>query len=510
MNDQETVERLRAGLDDLTASISAEPPPLDPATDPSPSGTEPRPRPWRSIVSVAAGLLVVAATVGVWSSRQGRDLTGTGASGTAPAPSSPAPPVGSQPAPDVGTQPFDGLDIDLDFPTVEVPSGGELTSRMRVANNSGRTVVDPSCLIGSARYALVPVDEPDPDLWLRPVVDCGGPYPMPDGYEDSHDGPAFPATDRFGEPLVPGRYLAVVAIDGRTEPLRYPVTVTPPLDSIAPLPPRTTTEPTDRGALTAMFDDALGRWEESALPGYHMWVEGSIDGTPVSAEVLVDDGTVERLDGSDRDEALTVDELFRLIRRAIPTRATVDADYDDTWGYPSQLVITGDDRDVDLTVTQFEPFERPSGCASPPGSPSDLSSEPAAWLLYNEFLRWTDADGCPVRVDVIAHYRGPEHCDWQAMEFVTVGIPPGTPFRDDVASSTYVWDPDDVLGDFDDVNRARTIDVTELPATAADTGFRQNRSELWFDSADPDVAYRVTGANADVLVRDAPRRILCA
>jgi hypothetical protein len=49
---------------------------------------------------------------------------------------------------------------------------------------------------------------------------------MPPGYRDEYDGPDFFARTKYGEPLPPGEYLAVLDIRGLSQRLEYPVTVT--------------------------------------------------------------------------------------------------------------------------------------------------------------------------------------------------------------------------------------------------------------------------------------------
>jgi hypothetical protein len=95
-----------------------------------------------------------------------------------------------------------------------------------VRNDSGKTVTDPGCLIGSGRYALVPVNDPGAELWLDPVVDCSGPFRMPDGFTDRYSGPRFPARTKYGEALPPGDYIATLQIEGYSERLTQPVAVT--------------------------------------------------------------------------------------------------------------------------------------------------------------------------------------------------------------------------------------------------------------------------------------------
>ena len=50
---------------------------------------------------------------------------------------------------------------------------------------------------------------------------------MPPGYRDVFRGPDFYARTKFGDPLPPGEYLAVLEIRGLSQRLEYPVTVTP-------------------------------------------------------------------------------------------------------------------------------------------------------------------------------------------------------------------------------------------------------------------------------------------
>jgi hypothetical protein len=121
--------------------------------------------------------------------------------------------------------PFDSLTISVHLRVGRVVSGHTLHSRLVVENRSRKTIVDPSCAIGTGRYALVPVEQPHAELWVQPVADCGGLHTMQPGYRDVSSGPSFPARTKYGKALRPGDYLAVLAIDGLSERLAYPVTV---------------------------------------------------------------------------------------------------------------------------------------------------------------------------------------------------------------------------------------------------------------------------------------------
>lgn len=121
---------------------------------------------------------------------------------------------------------FDDLTITLELSSSSVRSGRQVDSTLKVVNNSGRTITDPACLIGSARYALVPEDDPGAELWLQPIVDCGGGFKMPDGFVGIYQDRTFPAKSGDGEPLPPGRYIAALEIDGYSERLEQPIEVT--------------------------------------------------------------------------------------------------------------------------------------------------------------------------------------------------------------------------------------------------------------------------------------------
>lgn len=126
-----------------------------------------------------------------------------------------------------GTGRFDPLSISLRLRSTSVQQGKTLRTEALLENNSTKVVVDPACVIAEGRYALVPVDQPDAELWVRPMTDCGGPHRMPPGYRQEYGGPDFVARTKYGDPVPPGEYLAVLDIEGLSHRVEYPVTVTP-------------------------------------------------------------------------------------------------------------------------------------------------------------------------------------------------------------------------------------------------------------------------------------------
>ena len=118
---------------------------------------------------------------------------------------------------------FGGLSVSLLVPP-SIQTGGELDTTMHVENRSGSPVTDPGCQLSNTRHALIPVDQPDAELWTVTMTDCGGPFAYEPGVVDDFTGPTFQAAAKNGDPLPPGDYLAVWEVDGQR--LEYPVEVT--------------------------------------------------------------------------------------------------------------------------------------------------------------------------------------------------------------------------------------------------------------------------------------------
>lgn len=133
-------------------------------------------------------------------------------------------------------------------------------------------------------------------------------------------------------------------------------------------------------------------------------------------------------------------------------------------------------------------------CDAPDGSVNDVASEPD-WRQFAEYREWTTADGCLLRIDVLADRPGPEHCGFEAARVIITGIPVGARYADESNGAEYIRDPEDVFGDPD---TAAAFDPdAELPAGAEDTGFREGETELWVDPTDESAIYLVTGTSTE-------------
>ena len=142
------------------------------------------------------------------------------------------------------------------------------------------------------------------------------------------------------------------------------------------------------------------------------------------------------------------------------------------------------------TPTQTPAAILPVAC----GGATDVGSEPN-WRQYADYRPWKTADGCLVRIDVLADRPGPGHCGFDAARVITTGIPIGTRYTDERSSATYVRDPGNVFGD---PATASAFDPhAKLPDGAVDTGLRQQGTQLWVDPIDRTAIYLVAGASVE-------------
>ena len=141
-----------------------------------------------------------------------------------------------------------------------------------------------------------------------------------------------------------------------------------------------------------------------------------------------------------------------------------------------------------LTPTQGPAAILPVTC----GAATDVASEPNVWRQSADYRPWTTADGCLLRIDVLADRPGPAHCGFQAARVITTGIPIGARYTDESSSATYVRDPTNVFGDA--VTASAFDPHATLPGGAVDTGLRQQGTELWIDPANRAAIYLVAGA----------------
>jgi hypothetical protein len=174
------------------------------------------------------------------------------------------------------------------------------------------------------------------------------------------------------------------------------------------------------------------------------------------------------------------------------------------------LIVAGCGRapiDDRLIAAPDDADRAPEGCGAEAGGSDDLASEPAEWLDDEEYIRWQDVDGCPIRVDVVAHVRGDEQCAWQDVDLLTVGVPLGASTAGNAERRTYYWDPSRALSEMP--IGVGTIEREHMPESAVDTGLRLDGTELWVDDLDPTVMYHVLGDEVAVWQLDRFGQATC-
>jgi hypothetical protein len=141
-----------------------------------------------------------------------------------------------------------------------------------------------------------------------------------------------------------------------------------------------------------------------------------------------------------------------------------------------------------------ERFGIPVDCQGPRQSQTDLRGEPSA---VREDLdgEWSTWDGCKVRVNVVRS-RVLE-CPFGTVRVLTVAENIGEQFLRRYDAVNYVRDPDALL-----VGVPGLAYDTRLPANALDTGLRYGPDQLWFDPADTNGVYIVTGDKVERWPKD--------
>ncbi len=118
----------------------------------------------------------------------------------------------------------------------------------------------------------------------------------------------------------------------------------------------------------------------------------------------------------------------------------------------------------------------PRECEATNGAVTDVAHEPD-WRQFADYEWWTDADGCLLRIDVLAERPGPEHCGWEAAQTIIAGQPLGARYTAPEDTTHFVRDPDGVYGR-PELTAGFEPDAT-VPEGAIDSGYRKGGAELW-------------------------------
>ena len=208
----------------------------------------------------------------------------------------------------------------------------------------------------------------------------------------------------------------------------------------------------------------------------------TIDAAPIQSPVTTFAPTETNPPSSIRAAAPPTSQIEAAARRALPLSAASNPEANE------RIKVTVDSRREEGVLI----VDQPRGCVATSEAPNDIAAEPAEWLAFGSYLRWSDIDGCPIRIDVVSHKFGPSHCNWQNVEFITISQTLGESITENRVLSPranrYFWDP---AGDYSGSGRDATISFHELAPDVLDTGLRRDGTSLWLSSSEPPTMFVV-------------------
>lgn len=213
----------------------------------------------------------------------------------------------------------------------------------------------------------------------------------------------------------------------------------------------------------------------------------------------------EGYDATDRAQYVLTAEQLGPVFRACTRAELVDADryFEYTLGVPftalrAQRIFGGPaPRQIgqmdawcalETLASTLACSDESRACDQSDGAITDVSTEPPGVRQTGWYDIWRTADGCVIRIDVIAGV--PQHCGLVGARALSLGDPPGSRMRDGGDALTYIRDPMNLLGD---AATARAFDAdADLPENAVDTGFRHRTGQqLWLADDDLSAIYLV-------------------
>ncbi len=162
---------------------------------------------------------------------------------------------------------------------------------------------------------------------------------------------------------------------------------------------------------------------------------------------------------------------------------------------PLALVACSDSADDVLTDGSEAEYVL---CDGPAGSWTDLSNEPAGMRDGSgPRVDWTDDAGCAINLGSLFHTFGDDHCDWERVEFISIGLPIGSPFTGPDAdppgqdwSPFFLFNTDGAVGG---MPKGEQLTPEELPADATDIGLKTTTGRRLRLAADEQTLYEVQG-----------------
>ncbi len=174
------------------------------------------------------------------------------------------------------------------------------------------------------------------------------------------------------------------------------------------------------------------------------------------------------------------------------------------------LVGCGDANNGGITGSQPEYVL----CDGPPGTWTDLTDEETGRRESGPIVIWTDEDGCAIRLDTIFHRFGDDHCGWEDVEYLSLGVPIGEPFSGpDATPPVQDWEPLFLFntdGAVANLPAGERLAAADVPEDALDIGAKTVTGRRRHLSADELTVYEVQGDDARAFVATADGEVSCA
>lgn len=152
-------------------------------------------------------------------------------------------------------------------------------------------------------------------------------------------------------------------------------------------------------------------------------------------------------------------------------------------------------------------------CDSPDGTWTNLNDEPPGIRELPDLVTWTDEAGCLINAGFLFHRLGDEHCGLEDAEFISLGLPIGTPYTGPNADPPgQDWEPEfffNTDGAWESEPHGVEVSVSDVPADAIDLGLKGSAGRTMFISRDESMLWVARGDVARQYVRPSDE-IACA
>lgn len=152
-------------------------------------------------------------------------------------------------------------------------------------------------------------------------------------------------------------------------------------------------------------------------------------------------------------------------------------------------------------------------CDSPEGTWTNLNDEPAGIRDVPTLVTWTDEVGCLINGGFLFHRMGDEHCGLEDAEFISLGLPVGTPYTGPNADPPgQDWEPEfffNTDGAWESEPNGVEVSLSDIPTDATELGLKGSGGRTLFISTNDSMLWVASGDVVRRFVRPS-NEIACA